>query len=185
MKEGKNPWKTLSEEVMYENNWIRVEHHEVLNPKNKAGIYGKVHFKYIAIGIIPVDLDGYTWIVGQFRYPLNQYSWEIPEGGGKIGIPTLDSARRELREETGIIAKGWTMIQEIHTSNSVSDEYGVIYLAEDLEFHAPQPDDDEELLIRKIHLRDLFKMITSGKITDSLSLAGIYKLKEILPQHFS
>ena len=184
MKKGKNPWSTVSKKVVYENNWIKVEHHEVLNPNDNPGIYGTVHFKNNAIGIIPVDTEGYTWIVGQFRYPLNQYSWEIPEGGGKLDVPNIDSAKRELAEETGITAKNWTIIQEIHTSNSVSDEYGVIFLAEQLSFQSSKPDDDEELAIKKVHLKTLFEMIMSGEITDSLTLAGVFKLKEIRPQYF-
>lgn len=185
MKKAKNPWTTIDEKVVYENNWIKVEHHEVLNPNNNPGVYGKVHFKNHAIGIIPLDPNGYTWIVGQYRYPLNLYSWEIPEGGGQIDLPDLDSAKRELAEETGIVAEQWTKIQEIHTSNSVCDEYGVIFLAENLQFHNPHPEDDEELTIKKIHIKTLFKMVLDGEITDSLSLAGIFKLKEIRPQFFS
>ncbi len=185
MTEYKNPWTLNSKKIAYENNWIRVEHHEVLNPSKKPGIYGKIHFKNIAIGIIPVDQDGYTWLVGQYRYPLDEYSWEIPEGGGKMDADPLDSAKRELLEETGITAKKWTYIQKVHTSNSVSDEYAMIYLAQGLDFQDAQPDEDEELIIKKIHLNDLYKMLLEGEITDSLSVAGIFKLKEILPQHFS
>jgi len=184
MKEN-NPWVKLKEVEVYDNPWISVNHHEVLNPAGNAGIYGTVHFKNIAIGIIPVDTDGFTWIVGQFRYPLNEYSWEIPEGGGKIGTPTLLSAQRELLEETGIEAEDWLEIQKIHTSNSVSDEVGFIYLAEGLTFYEAQPDEDEELEVRKIHLKVLYKLLLEGKITDSLSVAGLFRLKEIRPQYFN
>ena len=95
----KNPWKKISESTVYENNWIEVQHHDVLNPAGNAGIYGKIHFKNIAIGIIPVDFDNYTWLIGQYRYPLDAYSWEIPEGGGALNVPPIDSAKRELLEE--------------------------------------------------------------------------------------
>jgi len=184
MEKFENPWVTKSIESKYENDWIRVEHHEVINPSQKEGIYGKVHFKNIAIGIIPIDNDGNSWIVGQYRYPLNAYSWEIPEGGGKIGIPPLDSAKRELQEETGIMANQWEMIQEIHTSNSVSDEYGLIYLAQELTVGIAMPDENEELELRKLPIKEIFQMVLDGKITDSLSIAGLFKVKEILPQYF-
>lgn len=184
MKKEQNPWTLLSDEVVYENDWIRVEHHQVLNPSKKEGIYGKVHFKNVAIGIIPVDQDGFTWLVGQYRYPLNEYSWEIPEGGGKIGVPTIDSAQRELLEETGIIANEWTPIQHIHTSNSVSDEVGIIYLAEGLSFTTAQPEETEELIIKKMPLKEVLDLILQGKITDSLTLAGIFKLQLERPELF-
>ncbi len=172
----KNPWTKLSKERVYENNWIALDHHEVLNPSNGKGIYGTVHFKNLAIGIIPLDKEGFTYMVGQYRFPLNKYSWEIPEGGGQLDKDPLETAKRELLEEVGIKAKEWTEIQRIHTSNSVTDELGIIYLAEDLSYFEAQPDEDEQLEVQKIHWKDLYKMVIEGKITDSLSVAGVYKL---------
>ncbi len=185
MEEKKNPWKMNSIKKVYENDWISVEHHDVLNPSSKPGIYGKVHFKNIAIGIIPVSDDGFTWIVGQFRYPLNQYSWEIPEGGGQLDIEPIESAKRELMEETGIQAKYWLPIQEIHTSNSVSDEYGIIYLAKELEYGIANPDENEDLTVKKIKLTKVLEMILDGEITDSLSVSGILSLKLKFPALFT
>jgi len=184
MPEKKNPWKSLKESIVYENDWIRVEHHDVLNPSNKKGIYGMVHFKNTAIGIIPVDHDRNTWLVGQHRYPLENYSWEIPEGGGPLNIPALESAKRELKEETGIIAKSWTEIQEIHTSNSVTDECGIIYLAEDLSFGKSRPEESEELIVKKVSLKKAIEMVFKGEITDSLSVAGLLKLNALEPSWF-
>src|SRR5882672_4877860 len=126
-KKSKNPWKTLSSEKIYENPWIKVEEHQVINPAGGKGIYGKVHFKNIAIGIIPLDAQGNTWLVGQHRYVLDEWSWEIPEGGGPIKKNILDSAKRELKEETGLTARKWTQLMKIHLSNSVSDEVGFIF----------------------------------------------------------
>lgn len=174
--ELRNPWTTLSVENKYENPWIKVEEHQVLNPAGNPGIYGKVHFKNLAIGIIPIDDDGYTWLVGQYRYPLNQYSWEIIEGGGKMGIDPLESAKRELLEEAGIIADSWELLCTTHLSNSVSDEIGLIYVAKDLTFTQPIPEETEQLQIKKLHLTSVKEMAEEGKITDSLSLIGIYKL---------
>jgi hypothetical protein len=107
MDENKNPWKTNSDQIVYQNNWIEVHHQEVTTPAGTPGVYGVVHFKNLAIGIIPLDHQNNTWMVGQFRYPLKKYSWEIPEGGGKIGIDPIESAKRELLEECGILAESW------------------------------------------------------------------------------
>lgn len=174
---AKNPWQVKKTKEIYENPWISLTHHDVINPANKEGIYGKIHFKNLAIGILPIDEDWNTWIVGQFRFPLNQYSWEIPEGGGKIGIDPLISAQRELKEETGIVAKNWEELLRIHTSNSVSDELGIIYLAKTLSFYDAEPDEDEDLTIRKVPFDEVVEMVLQGAITDSLSVAAVLKVK--------
>lgn len=175
-----NPWKTLESQLKYDNNWISVTEHQVINAGGNKGIYGTVHFKNLAIGIIPLDENNNTWLVGQYRYPLNQYSWEICEGGGKLNIPPLDAAKRELLEETGITAKQWNPLLEMHLSNSVSDELGIIYIAKDLTFSAPQPDEDEVLQLKKVSFDEAFNMVMKGEITDSLSVAGILKTKILL-----
>ncbi len=174
MKE--NPWKTLYSEVKYDNPWIKVIENKVIHPDGNAGIYGVVHYKHYAIGIIPLDEYQNTWLVGQYRYPLRQYSWEIPEGGGKKNENLLEEARRELREETGILAKRWEKLLEMHLSNSVSDEWGIIYVARDLQFTEAMPEGSEQLQIRKLPLQEAVKMALDGKITDSLSVAGLLKL---------
>lgn len=170
-----NTWQTLTTETVYQNNWIKVTESQVINPAGNPGIYGVVHFKNYALGIVPVDDQGYTWLVGQFRYPLNEYSWEIPEGGGPIDIPIMDSCVRELKEETGLIAKKWTYLSRIHTSNSVCNEEGHIYLAQELTQGDAEPEDTEDLRLRKIHLSDALQLVMDNKITDSLSIVGIMK----------
>lgn len=172
-----NPWTTLTTREVYNNKWIHVTEHDVLNPAGGKGIYGKVHFKNKAIGIIPVDKDGNTWLVGQYRYTLNEYSWEIPEGGGAMDTEPLDAAKRELKEETGLTAKKWTLLMRIHTSNSVTDEEGFVFLAEDL----IQGEDDREeteadLVVKKLSLQEAVSMVMAGKITDSISVAGLLKV---------
>src|ERR1051326_229823 len=127
-----NPWKTHSSEEVYESPWIRVTKHDVTNPARFPGTYSVVHFKNLAIGVLPLDEENNTWLVGQYRYPIEQYTWEIPEGGGKIGIDPLESAQRELLEETGIRAKKWTKIQEMYLSNSATDEFCLLYVAQEL-----------------------------------------------------
>lgn len=184
MNNKENPWKTLKKNKVYENPWIKVEHHEVLNPSGQPGVYGTVAFQNIAVGIIPIDKDNCTYLVGQFRFPLNSYSWEIPEGGSKLDSDPLDTAKKELKEETGIVATIWSELQTIHTSNSVTDEFGIIYIAENLDFFEPEPDDDEELVILKKPLKEILEMVKQGEITDSLSLAGILRLHLERPELF-
>ncbi|MGB0886566.1 MAG: NUDIX domain-containing protein [Vicingaceae bacterium] len=175
--ETKNPWKTLNSEVKYDNPWIKITEHKTINAADGDGIYGVVHFKNIAIGIIPLDENYNTWLVGQYRYPLNQYSWEICEGGGIKNENVLTSAKRELLEELGIKASSWEKIMDMHLSNSVSDEEGVIYVAKDLSFFNADPEDCEVLQIKKVPLSTAYEMVMSGKITDSLTVAGVLKAK--------
>jgi len=175
-----NPWKTKSKKNIYENPWICLEEHQVVIPSGKDGIYGKVIFKNKALGIIPLDEEGYTWLVGQFRYTLNEYSWEIPMGGGPIENDFLDSAKRELKEETGLSAKKWTEIMRIHTSNSVTDEEGFVFLAEDLTLGETEFEETEQLHIQKIPLRKAIDMVMSGEITDAISIAGLLKVARLL-----
>lgn len=172
-----NPWQTLSSEEKYDNRWINVTEYQVINPAGGEGIYGKVHFKNKAIGIIAVDKDENTWLVGQWRYTLNDWSWEIPEGGGALDTEPLESARRELKEETGLVAGQWTMIQRIHLSNSVSDEEGFLFLAEELTQHENELEDTEaDMKVWKLPFKEALQMVLDGKITDSLSVIGILKV---------
>jgi 8-oxo-dGTP pyrophosphatase MutT (NUDIX family) len=168
-----NPWKTLSSDEKYDNPWIRVTEHQVVNPNGGRGMYGTVHFKNLAIGILPVDEAGNTWLVGQHRYPMNKYSWEIPEGGGKLGIDPLVSAKRELSEETGIEAAKWVKILEMDLSNSVTDERSIVYLATGLTFGKSHPEEDEALTVRKVSLRAALGMVLAGEITDAISVAAL------------
>ena len=172
-----SPWKILSSKEIYDNPWISVTEHQVVNPAGGKGIYGQVHFKNLAIGDIVLDENENTWLVGQYRFPLNQYSWEIPEGGGPHDKDPLVSAKRELKEETGIEAEKWSEIQRIHLSNSVSDELGIIYLAQDLRYGESTPEETEQLQVSKLPLEDVFRMVEDGQITDSLSVAAILKLQ--------
>jgi 8-oxo-dGTP pyrophosphatase MutT (NUDIX family) len=180
MDENKNPWTTLKTNEVYDNPWINITQSDVLNPNGNPGIYGVVHFKNLAIGIVPLDDEGNTWIVGQYRYPLNEYSWEIPEGGGEIDVDPLISAKRELSEETGILANRWTKIQEFNTSNSCTDEKSILYLAQDLTFNQAHPDDNELLVIKKISIIDLYQKVISSEIKDSLTVVAVYKIAQLI-----
>ncbi len=180
--EETNPWKTLSSTQVYDNNWINLTEYQVINPSGGSGIYGKVHFKNLAIGILPLDDTGHTWLVGQYRYALDAYSWEIPEGGGPLGIDPLDSAKRELLEETGLTAQYWQEIQRMHLSNSVSNELAIIYIAKNLTMGEAEPEETEQLTLRKVPFEKAFEMVMAGEITDSMSVAAIFKTKLLLQQ---
>jgi ADP-ribose pyrophosphatase len=172
-----NPWRTLSSKLRYENAWIALTQHEVLNPKGGPGIYGVVHYKNLAIGVLPVDDEGNTWLVGQYRYPTGHYTWEIPEGGGDPLLDPLVSAERELREETGIQAARWRLLLHMELSNSVSDELAFVYLATGLTHGASSPEETEALTLRRLPLLDATAMALDGRITDSVSVAALLRAK--------
>ena len=180
MNEQDNPWKVLGQKEVYDNKWINVTEYDVINPSGGKGIYGKVHFKNLAIGIIPLDEAMNTYLVGQYRFTLNQYSWEIPEGGGPHGTDILESARRELLEETGLVADEWTKLMDFHLSNSVCDEHGGIFMARGLTQHAPMPEETEQLVVKKLPFDEAYAMVENGTITDSLAVAAILKVKILL-----
>lgn len=175
MPNEKNPWTILSSQQIYENPWIELTEHQVLNPAGGEGIYGVVHFQNLAIGVVPYE-NGNVWMVGQYRFPHNAYSWEIPEGGGPMGEDPLDSAKRELKEETGLEAESYTTLFEMDLSNSVTDERGIVYLATGLTKGEAEPEDTEELRLQKLPLQTLYEMVERREIRDSLTVTAIYKL---------
>jgi 8-oxo-dGTP pyrophosphatase MutT (NUDIX family) len=177
MNNHENPWTILDSHTVYDNPWIRLTEFKVINPSGGNGIYGKVHFKHIAVGVIPLDEEWNCWLVGQYRFPLDQYSWEIPEGGGRMNEDPEHAAKRELLEETGLVAKSWTKICTLHLSNSVSDEMSVIYLARDLEQQTPAPEETEQLCIKKVPFDELVRMQNAGEITDAMSVAAIQQIR--------
>ncbi|MFM7194832.1 MAG: NUDIX domain-containing protein [Bacteroidota bacterium] len=178
-----NPWTTVSAELKYDNPWISVTEFQVINPAGKPGIYGKVSFKNKAIGVVPVDEEGNTWLVGQWRYPLGHWSWEIPEGGGPLGTDLLESAKRELREETGLHATDWTMIQHSYLSNSVSDEEAFVFLATGITQSVAEREETEaDMKVKKVPFREAYQLVLDGTITDSLSVMGILKVALLRPE---
>jgi 8-oxo-dGTP pyrophosphatase MutT (NUDIX family) len=177
---SENPWITRSTIEIFDNPWITLTEHEVINPAGLPGLYGKVHFKNIALGIIPIDAEGNTWLVGQHRYTLGQFSWEIPMGGGPLEEDWLASAQRELEEETGLSAEKWTQLMEIHTSNSVTDEVGYVFLAENLtQGKASLEPTESDLKVWKLPLSEAVQMVMDGKITDAISVAGLLKVARL------
>ena len=175
-----SPWITHSVQKVYENAWIAVYEDQVTTPANTPGIYGRVCMKNKAIGIIPVDAEGYTWLVGQYRYMLSEYSWEIPMGGGSPEETSEASAQRELKEETGLEAGQLRQIARVHTSNSVTDEEGLVFLATDLQQAEPMPDETEDLQIRRLPLDEAIRMAEDGEITDAISVVGLLRVRAFL-----
>jgi 8-oxo-dGTP pyrophosphatase MutT (NUDIX family) len=177
----KGNWTELNRKEVYNNPWIKVTESEVLNPNGGKGIYGVVDFKNLAIGIIPLDEEGYTWIVGQERFPFEgKYTWEIIEGGGPLKDDPVDSAKRELLEEAGLKATKWQHIQNMDLSNSATTERAIIYVAQGLSQHEAQPEETEELQVRRIPFEELYQMVLSGEVVDSLSVVGVLKLKDMI-----
>ena len=175
-----NPWKIVGQQQIYDNPWIGITEYDVINPGGGKGIYGKVHYKNLAIGVIPLDAEGYIWLVGQYRFVLDRYSWEIPEGGGDPAVPPVESAQRELQEETGLAASELTLLMEMHLSNYVSDEQAFVYLARGLEQGKAEPEETEQLVVRRIPFEEAYEMVERREITDSMSVAGILKIKLLL-----
>jgi 8-oxo-dGTP pyrophosphatase MutT (NUDIX family) len=170
-----NPWTRLSRRRAYHNPWITVFEDQVVRPDGQPGIYGVVHFHNRAIGVVPIDDQGRVLLVGQYRYTLDQYSWEIPEGGAPFAEEPLAAARRELKEETGYTAGRWQEILRAHLSNSVSDEEAICYLATDLRPGDAAPDGTEQLQTRWAPFGTALEMVRQGQITDALSILGLYE----------
>lgn len=173
---SKNPWTFLRETKLFESAWIVLNDHLVLNPVQKEQQYAWVHFQNVAVGILALDEDDNIYLVGQWRYPLKEYSWEIPEGGSPVGQDTLYNAKKELMEEVGLSAKKWTKCFELCLSNSSTDEKAVVYLAEDLELGQKAPEETEVLETKKVPLQEAFKMVQRGEIKDAISVASIQYL---------
>lgn len=175
-----NPWITKSSETVYESPWIKVVKHDVLNPANNPATYSVVNFKGLAIGVLALDNELNTWLVGQWRYPVKEYSWEIPEGGGALEVDPIESAKRELKEETGIVAKNYKEIMRMHLSNSATDELAIVYVATDLTYENSEPEESEVLQLKKIPLTEAYNWVMEGKITDAITVAAILKTKILL-----
>lgn len=173
----KNPWQTLSIEVKYDNPWIRIEEHQVLNPAGNEGIYGTVNFKNRAVAILPLFENGDTLLVGQFRYPLRQYHWELPMGGAPAGESCLDCAKRELKEETGYRADDWQQILRMHLSNSITQEEGFTYLAKGLSIGEMALEETEDIQVQRLPFEQVLSRVMSGDITDAMTVASVMRAR--------
>ncbi|MBA2373119.1 MAG: NUDIX hydrolase [Chloroflexi bacterium] len=170
------PWIRHSRDVAYANPWLTIWHDEVTRPDGTPGIYGVVHFANMAVGVVVLDDDDRILLVGQHRYPLDEYSWEIPEGGSGPSETPLAGAVRELREETGLEAASWTEAIRLHLSNSVTDELAVVFVATDLRQGAAEPDGTEQIVARWLPFDEVLAMTVDGRITDALTIAGVHRV---------
>jgi 8-oxo-dGTP pyrophosphatase MutT (NUDIX family) len=169
-------WVRLDRRIAYDNAWIEVAHDDVVRPDGERGVYGVVHFKNRAVGVVALDDAGRVLLVGQDRYTLGAYSWEIPEGGVPFDEDPLEGARRELAEETGYRASDWRPMLTLHTSNSVTDEWGIVYRAAGLTAGAPAPEGTERIDVRWVSLDEALAMIDDGRITDAISQIGLLRV---------
>ncbi len=164
------PWNIQSDRIAFENPWIRVIDHKVIHPDGSGGEYGVVSFKNLAIGILAFDKDGMVPLIGQHRFPLDHYSWELPEGGGPLDIAPLESAKRELAEETGFHAHFWAPLCTFDVSNSVTDERAQCFFAWGLEAGKAAPEGSEALTMKTVRFKELLDLVMNGEITDSLTV---------------
>ena len=172
------PWTVHTTELSYENPWIRVETSTVAHPDGSPGIYCVVRYANLAIGVLPIDESGHTWLVGQHRFPFDAYSWELPEGGGPRAEDPLDAARRELAEETGLRAGNWQVLGRWDVSNSVSDETAIGYLAWGLTEGEAQPEPSEALTLKRVFFPDLVSMCLDGEIGDAFTHLMVFAALE-------
>ncbi|MEZ5972697.1 MAG: NUDIX hydrolase [Hyphomonadaceae bacterium] len=173
--EGGNPWIVKSANCAFENDWFRVDEHDVIRPDGKRGYYGVIRVRRLAVGVLPIDDEGCVHLVGQWRFPLGRYSWEMPEGGAEPGEEARACAARELAEETGLRARVWTQVLEMDLSNSLTDEMAVIFIATGLSTGEADPDPTEVLKRRKAHFREVLNRVGDGRIRDSLTVAAVLR----------
>jgi len=172
----KNPWITKDTKEVFNNPWIRLYQSDVLNPSGEPGEYTVVHFKNLAVGCVPIDNEGNIVLVGQWRYPHNKYSWEIPLGGANPNLNSLEECKRELKEETGLEASYWKELLFADLSNATTDEKSIIYLCIGLTQGVSNPESCEKLEVKRVPFEEALRMVMSGDITDSLSMMAIMKL---------
>ncbi len=169
-----NPWRRVSRRTAYENPWLELYHDEVIRPDGEPGIYGVVHFLHRAIGVVPLDLErDAVLLVGQHRYTLDHYSWEIPEGGDDFDEAPEEAARRELAEETGYSGGEWRELCRAELSNSVTDETAILFVATGLVAGLASPEGTEQLQVRWVAFNEVMAMIRRGEIADAMTILAV------------
>ncbi|MDX9875536.1 MAG: NUDIX hydrolase [Spongiibacteraceae bacterium] len=177
----RGPWRRLNSRQVYDNPWLEVRHEEVITPGGTNGIYGVVHFKNRAIGILPIDDEQHTWLVRQFRYTINQPCWELPMGGGPLDQSPKMCARRELAEEVGLHAERLDELLRVHVSKSVTDEEAIVFVARGLSYVGAQLEETEaDLEVLRLPLAEAVEWALDGRITDVISIAALLKAERWL-----
>lgn len=171
------PWTRGPGRIAFENPWIQVSEFDAVAPTGRPAHYGLVGFKNYAIAVLPIHDDGAVTLVGQNRLPFADYSWEIPEGGGPVGIDPLESARRELAEETGLVAAHWREVMRAQLSNSVTDELAFGFVATGLSEGAGghQKDATEDLALARPPFREALAAAIEGHLKDVLTVAMLLR----------
>jgi len=178
-----NPWKTLSRETVYTNPWMSVREDKVIRPDGHEGIYGVVETR-IATGVVALTPQIEVVLVGQYRYTMEAYSWEIVEGGADSGEEPMVAAQRELQEEVGLTASEWLPLGgEIHLSNCISSEIGFLYVARGLSETEASPDGTEVLQVKTVPLLEALRMVDDGEIKDAMSIIGLMRVEQWLKTH--
>lgn len=176
MSEDRNPWTTLGTRTVYDNEWITVTEHRVVRPDGHPGIYGVVSAK-LAVGVVALTEADEVVLVGQWRYPLGQYSWELVEGGADADESDLAAARRELREEAGYAADSWERLGgELALSNCYTSERARLFVARGLTPVPRDPDPTEVLAVRHVPVDEALALVDRGEITDAMTVSGLLAL---------
>jgi 8-oxo-dGDP phosphatase len=175
MRPAGKPWSVRAARTAYENPWLILRHYEAIAPTGNPAIYGVVSFKNFAIAILPLHENGDVTLIGQHRMPLADYTWELPEGGGPIGVDPLESAQRELREEAGLVAADWRQVLKFQLSNSISDERGFGFIATGLSPAEVEPDATEALQIARAPFRQALDLAVAGEMTDAMTVAMLLR----------
>lgn len=189
-EEDGDPWVVKSKTRLFGNEWLELERYEVVRPDGGDGTYTVVRPRRLAVGVLPIEPDGGVHLVGQWRFPLGRYSWEMPEGGAEPDEDPLECAKRELEEETGLTAGRYQRVLEMDLSNSLSDERAVVFLAFDLTPGEPRPEGTEVLRRRRAHFREVLKNVADAHIRDSLTVAAVLRAHHMavtgqLPEHLA
>lgn len=169
-------WKKIDSKDIFDNPWMTVREDHVINPGGGENHYGYVHFKNLAVAVVPLDNDMHTWLVGQTRYTLGEFCWEVPMGGAPLDRDPLEWARRELREETGLVAERWSEVMRLHPSNSITDERAIVYIAQELAQGQSAPEETEDIQVKRLPLNDALDMVLHGEITDAVSCAALMRV---------
>lgn len=170
-----SPWTTHASREVYENEWMAIREDDVTTPTGTEGIYGVVS-KTMALGVVAIDADDRVVLVGQWRYPMDRWSWELPEGGLDDGEEPLTGIRRELAEEAGLGAHNWERLlaAPVALSNSVSDEVAMLWLATDLYAEeVASHDPTEDLRVARVPFDDAVGMVLDGRIEDAMTVMGL------------
>ena len=179
MNDENNPWKFISSKEIYKNPWLRLREDQVIRPDGEKGVYSVVETR-VATGVVAFDEDDNVIMVGQYRYPLDEYSWEIVEGGAEQDEVPLEAIKRELVEEAGIVASEWESLGgEIFLNDCISSERCFLFVARGLNSVGSHPEGTEVLKIKKIPFNEVLKMVLNGQIKDSMTIMAILLVNQI------